>query len=65
MAYGDNSTAYKLLAQGTTWETISKLAVKYNQYTDVATFADGSFVEWRRGGHHQAFLSSGHNVTPL
>lgn len=60
--YGEQFTARKLLVAGSNDEQIEKASTggTYNTWK----FADGSFIEWRQFGHHQAFAPNGHNITP-
>lgn len=62
MAYGDNSTAAKILAQGSSEAYIKGTGTEIRR--DVIEFVDKSFIELRKFDNHQAFLSNGWNVTP-
>ena len=66
MAYGDHTTAFKLLAKNVTEAQIRAVGEfqRFPGELGVVTFADKSFIELRRFDNHQAFLSSGWNVTP-
>jgi predicted ATP-dependent Lon-type protease len=59
---GANSKAHQLARK--TWDEIEAAAKRISNDGTRATFDDGSFIEWERFGHHQAFLSNGWNVTP-
>jgi hypothetical protein len=59
---GAHTKAYQFARK--TWDQIEAAAKSLNHDTTRATFDDGSFIEWDRFGHHQAFLSNGWNVTP-
>jgi hypothetical protein len=59
---GFNSKAYQFARKP--WEQIEAAAKRMTNNGERATFDDGSFIEWNRFGHHQAFLSNGWNVTP-
>lgn len=66
MPYGDHTTAYKLLAENATEDQI-RASGEYDRFVGevgTVTFPDKSFIELRRFNNHQAFLSSGWNVTP-
>ncbi|MFL6141720.1 MAG: hypothetical protein ACJ72N_07595 [Labedaea sp.] len=58
--FGSNSKAYQLTRKSN--EQIEAEAVRV--HGSCYYFRDGSFIEWNRFGHHQAFLSNGRNVTP-
>ena len=66
MAYGDHTTAFKLLAKNATEDQIRASGdfQRYPGELGTVTFSDKSFIELRRFDNHQAFLSSGWNVTP-
>lgn len=66
MAYGDHTTAYKLLAKNASDDHIRASGDYVRDVGELGTvtFPDKSFIELRRFNNHQAFLSSGWNVTP-
>lgn len=59
---GANSKAYRFARK--TWDEIEAAAKSLERDGTIARFDDGSFIEWNRFDHHQAFLSNGWNVTP-
>ncbi len=68
MAYGDHSTGYTLLTDNAT-EARILTSGEYAPARGIGemgtvTFPDKSFIEIRKSGNHQAFMSSDWNNTP-